>query len=126
MANREDFRGISRKKVWAALAAVLAGLLAALPCFAFAAGDSGEAVTQLQNVLYAMGYMEQAPDGQYGQRTQAAAQRLLSYAQSQGLNIGEEDLAGAWASGQLKPITGPVSEGDVSAVSYTHLTLPTT
>ena len=114
MANREDFRGISRKKVWAALAAVLAGLLAALPCFAFAAGDSGEAVTQLQTVLYAMGYMEQVPDGQYGQRTQAAAQRLLSYAQSQGLNIGEEDLAGAWASGQLKPITGPVSEGDVS------------
>ena len=75
MANREDFRGISRKKVWAALAAVLAGLLAALPCFAFAAGDSGEAVTQLQTVLYAMGYMEQVPDGQYGQRTQAAAQR---------------------------------------------------
>ena len=102
------------KRTWAALAVLLAGLLLALPCLAFAPGDSGEAVTRLQGALYALGYLEQPPDGHYGQQTQKAAQRLLSYAQSQGLDVGEEGLAAAWESGLLRPIAGPVKEGDVS------------
>ena len=84
MANREDFREYPVRRYGRRWPQSWQGCWRRCPALAFAAGDSGEAVTQLQTVLYAMGYMEQVPDGQYGQRTQAAAQRLLSYAQSQG------------------------------------------
>ena len=103
-----------RRKMRSALAAALVGLLAALPCLAFTQGDTGDDVTRLQTALYALGYLEQAPDGHYGQRTAQAAQRLTVHARSQGLALEEEELAAAWADGRLQPVSGTLREGDAS------------
>lgn len=92
------------------LSLVLLLLILALPGDAFTHGESGEEVIGLQTALYALGYLDSAPDGYYGKETARAAQRLLSHAPG----LEEEEIHSAWRSGELNPVSGELRVGDAS------------
>lgn len=89
---------------------ILLLLILALPGAAFGHGESGEAVTRLQTALYALGYLDSAPDGHYGKETARATKRLLRHAP----DLREEEIHEAWRTGGLNPVSGELNLGDAS------------
>ena len=69
------------KKMYLRAAALVMGLL--LLCAPVSAeirkGDSGENVAELQRMLLELGFLEDEPDGSYGQKTEAAVKLFQTY-----------------------------------------------
>lgn len=61
---------------------ILCLLLPSAACAELSKGDSGEAVIELQTMLFEMGYLFYTPDGQYGSRTENA---IRDYQAAKGL-----------------------------------------
>lgn len=72
-------------------------------------GDIGEAVTELQNRLIALGYLSGKADGNFGAKTSLA---LIAFQRANGLSA--DGIAGSQTIGKLNKLNAVSSEGEKS------------